>query len=48
MIKLEHKKIGDYILFPTKKVAQLKHSAVILGVNAKNKQKVLVKTISKA
>lgn len=47
MIKLEHKKIGNYIMLTNKKVAQLKHSAVFMGLNTQNKKKVLIKVISR-
>lgn len=48
MIKLEHKRIGNYIMLPNKKVAQLKHSSIYLGLNTQNKKKVLIKVIPKA
>ena len=34
-------------MLTNKKVAQLKHSAIFLGLNTLNKKKVLIKTISK-
>lgn len=33
MIPLQHKKIGKYIMLTNKKVAQLRHSAVFMGLN---------------
>lgn len=48
MIKLEHKKVGNYLMLTNKKVAQLKHSTVYLGLNIQNKKKVLIKVISRA
>lgn len=33
MIRLQHKKIGKYIMLTNKKVAQLRHSAVFMGLN---------------
>lgn len=48
MIKLEHKKIGHYIMLTNKKVAQLKHSSIFLGLNTQNRQKVLIKVVSKS
>jgi len=35
-------------MLTNKKVAQLKHSTVFMGLNTKNKKKVLIKVISRA
>ena len=46
-MKLPHKKIGNYLLFTNNIVTKLRHSTIFLGLHIRNKQKVLIKIVSK-